>query len=178
MASVASCFFLAVNLYIRAVYQCQKLCLLDLDDDRWWVFFSNLVFLAFMKQWDSCLHKYQTQALLRIMVQLEASGYICAKSSCIWGVHKPPPFPFLQELWIWSHPTLCHVELDFFFPAALVMAGMELGVMDTLRGLGELLKLEVLTKLLNSCPWASPALEQRVISGFKALLIFSPHFSS
>lgn len=50
MGSVASCFFLAINLYIRAVYQCQKLCLLDLDDDRWWVFFSNLVFLAFMKQ--------------------------------------------------------------------------------------------------------------------------------
>lgn len=54
-------------------------------------------------------------------------------------VFKPPPFPFLQELWILSHPTLCHLELDFF-PAALVMAGMELGIMDTLRGLGELQK--------------------------------------
>lgn len=69
-------------------------------------------------------------------------------------------------------PNLLSSEGFGLFPAGLLRAGIKLSAMHTLRSLG------VLTKLLNSCPSASPALKQRVISGFTAVLIPSPYFSS
>lgn len=102
------------------------------------VFFSNLVFFAFMKQWESCLHKYQTQALLRIIVQLEASGYICAESSCISEVFTNlVPFPsYRSSEFEVTHPFV--IGGVGLLPAAL--AGVKLSAVHTFRGLGELQK--------------------------------------
>lgn len=120
----------------------------------------------------------QTQALLRIMVQLEASGYICAESSCISEVFPNLlPFPSCRssEFEVAQPFFMCGAGL---FPAGLGSSGIKLCAMHTLEVSGNFRSLGVLTKLLSSCPPASPALKQRVMSGFKALPIPSPHLYS
>lgn len=145
-------------------------------DDRWWLFSVTWYFLL---SWGSetpvctnikprhCSGLWYSSRLQVTYVQRAPASLSCSQTfpSC-----RSSEFEVTQPFVIWGAGP---------FPAALVKAGIKLGAMHTLRGLEELQKSGGSYKtLLKSCPSASPALKQRVLSGFKALLIPSPHFSS